>query len=485
MFPMKRATKSLFGILLLSFLFLQSCSKSETLSVTESLASYVENEESVLVFGSVDLMSVLDKADYSNVPKFGPIVQTVVKDFESSLNLKAGLFYALQPDEVEGFEKGVVICFIEVNHPDSLAAMALEQGYDVEESGDLRYFRDNDVSLCLKDKLAAILVKNGDFDEKIVLADIMEKSQKGTDNKELLKLSQLKGELHVAYMMERTVTINAASGVISPDKLKQLKELQKDSYQEMTLYAEEGQIRIAMEGIFNSELKKRLPFKQDKSAEIRKKLGSGKPIAGFALNMDTRKMQSFFEDFSPVDMKEFTASLGGPFQLMMMIAGGKVSNVIDGQLGAVAYSNSFMGFGGQMDLNAYAQFGPNGEAVANMATSGVGEELKLKIDKEALYLSTSGKFDPDGKGIEVPQGCESFGKHGLTFFANMEAMDMTSFELEGGAKLLYLVKYINAYFDADQGEILIKLKKNNPNALKQVSAFMLEEFASQISNISI
>lgn len=484
MFSMKRVLNSLFGILFIGMFFLQSCSKTTDLSGAESLASFVENEESVLAFGSVDLLSILNKADYASTPKFGPILEAVVKEYESSLNLKAGLFYALIPNKETGFDQAEVVCFLEVSNADSLAAKAMTQGYDVEEEGDMRYFRDHDLSLCLRNNIAAVLVKGGDFDEKVVLADIMDKASKGAENEDIKRMSALKGEIHLAYIMERTM--NMSSGAkLEASKLKELKELQKDSYQEVTLYAEEGQVRIAMEGTFNEELKKRIPFKQDAQGSIRKKLGSGEPTLGFAMNVDTRKMQAFFEDFSPVNMNEMLASLGGPFQIMMMVAGGKISNVIDGQLGGVLYANGASDVGVTPNVNVYAQFGPNGEVIANMAASNVGEELKLQINKKDLFLSTSGKYDPDGKGIVIPTGCETFGKHGITFYANFEKVDMESFELENAEKILYLVKYVNAYFDADKGEILIKLKSDQPNALKQVSSFMLEEFASQISNISI
>lgn len=485
MFSMKRVLHSLFGILILGVFFLQSCSKSPQLSVTESLASYVENEEAVVAFGSVDLMSILDKADYAKTPKFGPILENVISQYASSINLKSGLFFALMPSSDEGITQMDVVCFLEISNPDSIAAQALRQSYDLEESGDMRYFRDHDFSLCLKGNLAAVLVKNGEFDEKIVLADIMDKASQGASNNDIIERSKLKGEIHLSTIMERSIQLGKGNQQLDAAKLEAIKELQKDTYQEITLYTEDGQVRLTMGGKYNPSLAKRLPFNKDENASIRKKIGSGEPTFAISMNMDTRKFQALMDDFSLMSVNDMVSSFGGPAQLMMVVAGGKISNVVDGQIGAAFYANGNEALGVTPDLNVYAEFGPNGFDIANMAMSGMGEDVKMKLSKESLFYSTSGKYDPNGAGIIVPKGCESFGKHGFSFFANFEKMDMQSFELEQGAKLLYLVKYVNGYFDADKGEIIIKLKQDNPNALKQVSAFMIEEFASQISQMSV
>ena len=62
---------------------------------------------------------------------------------------------------------------------------------------------------------------------------------------------------------------------------------------------------------------------------------------------------------------------------------------------------------------------------------------------------------------------------------------MSTFDLEGGAKILNIIRYINFEVDENGARIFIKAKNGKENILKQSMNFFLQEFESQISGISI
>ena len=66
---------------------------------------------------------------------------------------------------------------------------------------------------------------------------------------------------------------------------------------------------------------------------------------------------------------------------------------------------------------------------------------------------------------------------------NLEGMDLTSFQLSGGLKLVELVESIHFEFDEDGGELILETINKKDNVLKQSVDFMLDEFESQLNTM--
>jgi hypothetical protein len=484
---MKNVKSFQYSLLFVSFFVFYSCSKKSELTLEQAVGSYVSNQPSAVIFGSVDLIGILNKAEYNKIPKFGMIASSYIKEISSGLDLEKGIHFVLNGPFKEDGSPFEALFFIQVKNVDSLNSMAMKQGYDVEEGSGFSYFRDNDVSLAMQGEIAIILVKNGDFDEKDAFSSILASAKKGDVKSDVKKLVASKGEIHVVASLEKAYrTSNTDLSKLSEQKKKEINELVEGSYVESSTYFEAGQIRMEVVNHFSEALNKRQVLLTDESAEIRTKLGNGNPSIALSLNMDMRQAQAWFEDLSGGSIDQFASILGGPIQMLFAFNGGKISNIINGKVGAAVYAEAKPMMGVTPDFNAYAGFGPNGKAIAELAKSQMdSEDLQLMISKEGL-MATSSKI-PLSKftEIQVPNGCESFGKGGLTFFANFEKMDMKSFELEGAAKLLNLAKYGTIYFDQKGGTVILRLKNDKSNILKQCGDFLIEEFASQIGGMSI
>jgi hypothetical protein len=477
---------------LLSFLglftLLFSCSKSiENRELNEYLSSYVQSNDKVIFFGSVDIMQILEKAEYESIPKFGIVASSYISELQSGLDLNKGIFYAIHGPMAKDGAPEELVCFFYVKDLDSLKMKISQQGFDLEEGKDFSYFRDNDVSMAIQGNMAVLLVKNGNFDEKEILAVILDQSRKEIDEKQLLSLSKKVGDINlIAHMGHLYSTSNTELEKLDEAKKKEILALVTDSYSQSTLFFEAGQMRLKTTHFFNENLRKRNFMRQDAKAGVMKKLGAGSPSLALSLNMDIRQLQAFVEDFSPASLDEMAANIGGPFQMMMMMAGGKVSNLIDGEIGFAMFGESKPDIGVTPDFTFYAGFGPNGKSLAEMAQNNMGGDMRLQVDSKGVYGASSEDFEyKNGQSISVPMGCEKFGKGALTAYANFEKMDMASFELEGAAKMLTLAKYLTIYFDKDGGEVILKTKNEKVNILKQAAQFLLEEFSSQIGGMAI
>ncbi|MGJ8661377.1 MAG: hypothetical protein ACSHXL_05020, partial [Bacteroidota bacterium] len=167
--------KNFLTIVIAAFLISACSGDNDNRSVKEYASAFVNESENVFVFGSVDLKSILQKADYASVPKFGGIVKGELKNIETGLNLDAGIYYAMEGPFLNS-NIGGVYAFAEVKNLDSLKLQLTQRGYDLENASGIDYFRSGDVAFGIKGKLALMLVKSGEFDTKELISSAFERA---------------------------------------------------------------------------------------------------------------------------------------------------------------------------------------------------------------------------------------------------------------------------------------------------------------------
>ncbi len=482
--PMKRFFQ--FASVFILIVSLSACSGGKKRSLSESASAFIQSNDQVIVFGSIDMMSILKKAEYKSVPKFGELIESQIKRVKSGLNLDAGFYYAME-GPFEGGNPGTTYLFAEVKSFDSLKAVLMKDGYDFDSKDGIEYFRDGDASVGIKNGLAILFVKSGEYNEFEIAQKAFEMTEgdllAGTGAKLLAKKADISVNSH---LYNQFVTANKRTADLDGDKLDQLKDMLKESFSQANIHFEKGQLRIAIDNQFSANLTKRMMLNSDPSASIRSSIGQGEPKMAISTNFDMVKLQTWIDDYAPGAMEEFLANEGGPLQMAMMVAGGKMSNMINGKMAVALFGDPKAG-AMVPDFTFYAGFGPNGKPVAEMAknlfSSGT---MKLNVsDKGVFGCSSDSYMASNGTKIKVPVGCESFGKSAFSGFVNLEKMDTKALELEGAGKLIELVKYMNFSFDVKGGEILVKTKNQKDNVLKQCVQHMLKEFEGQIGELSL
>ncbi len=481
--------KSLLKIssLFLFLFFLSACSDDKTSNLADSASSFINSNDQVILFGSMDVMSILNKAEYKSVPKFGSIIESQVKRMQSGLNLEAGFYYAME-GPFEGGNPGTTYMFAEVKDLDSLKSVLMKDGYDFDSKDGIEYFRDGDASVGIKNGLAILLTKSGEYDE----VELVKKAFTMTTGEVLsgsaAELLAQKADISInTHLYNQFITANNATADMDEDKKNQLADMMKESFAQANIHFENGQLRVAMDNKLSANLTKRMMLNEDAGAKILSKAGNGEPKMAIATNIDMEKTQAWIEDFVPGGMSAVMEN-AGPLQMAMMAGGGKLSNLFDGMM-------SFAMFGdpkaGAMvpDFNIYIGFGPNGKPLADLAVnSGMlsGGTMKSSINEKGFTGYSSEVYAAgSGKKVKVPAGCETFGKEGITGFADLAKVDLAGFELEGPGKLVELVKYMNFHISTKGGEILVKLKNSKDNVLKQSVQHMLKEFEGQIGDLSL
>ena len=239
---------------------------------------------------------------------------------------------------------------------------------------------------------------------------------------------------------------------------------------------------MAFDNQFSANLTKRMMMKEDPSASIRKKIGVGEPKIAVAMNLDMAKLQAWVDDFAPSGL-DFLSKNSGPMQMIVLLAGGKIGNLVNGEMGVAMFSDPSKVKDPEFAM--YSGFGPNGkdlaEMVKNFPTKG---DILMDVSSKGVNIYSNIRYKASNSyGFSVPKGAESFGKKGITGFANVDKMDFTEFELEGPEKLIELVKYVHLSMDTKGGELIIKTKNPNQNVLKLCVDKMLKEFEGQIGQL--
>lgn len=477
---MKKIT-SLFALILI----LVACSSDNSnRTVKQFFSAFINDNASVVLFGSAELNTILNKTDYSNQPKIGAFMKSPVTMLRNSLELDTPVFYAVEGPIVDNSPAAVYL-FIDIKNPDSLRTNLTKNGFDLLKKGDMDYLQDGDMSLGLENKLAIVVIKKGDYKGDELLSSAFEKSNGDEAEGKMETLLASKGDISMTMNMANLYgTSKTDLKNLSKEKQSELKSMLANSFVENQIYFENGEVVFETKNHFSKELASKMFLSSNPNAGIVAKLGQGTPRFGFSMNLDMKKAQQFIDEFSP----ELMGSLsdGGPFTLAMMASGNDISQILNGQFGIVLVGDP--GANGSMipDFNFFVGLGSKGKSLGEMGKGMLEQQFaQIQLTNDGLSGASSMKFVAAGSSkLNLPLGAQNFGKKPITAFVNLEGMDMSGFDLEGAGKLIELIKYATFEYDQNGGKLVLKAKDGKENALKQAMSKIISELQGEIANLN-
>lgn len=464
------------------------CGKNvEDRNVKELFSAFLNDNKTIIGFGSAEINAILAKTDYSNQPLVGAFLNQPVNSLNSSLNLDNPLYYAIEGPLVNDNPSAVYI-FAEVKNLDSLRYNLEQNGFEVQKDKEFEFVNDHEMHLGMTDKFAVIVVKNGETETKKLIADAIKRTKGDLSEGPIEEMLADEADVIFGMNVENLyATSNTDLKDLSKEKQKELETMLKGSFVQNSAKFEDGAAIFETRNYFSDELKEKLFFNSNESAPVVAKLGQGKPTVGLSINLDMKKMQHFMDDYTPETMEMMSRELGAPFTLAMMASGNDLASVFNGQFGVVMMGQPDMMEGMTPDFNFYLGLGDKGQKIGEMAKNLMGETFaSVNLSPEGLAASTSMEFVPSNSGkLKLPVGCENFGKKSISAFINLEDVDMSSFELEGEAKLLTLVKYATFEYDENGGRLTIKAKKGKENMLKQAVGLLIKELEGNMAGLDL
>lgn len=465
-----------------------SCSKDSTnKTASEFLSSYMKDNKSVVMFGKMDMKSILEKADYKKIPKVSVLLNSEMKDYENSVDLAQGINFAMEgPFEKDG-KPARIVAFVKVKNADSLANKIGSLGMMMEKSGDMKFSQDNDVSIGIKENLAIILLKSGKYDGKSELDAAFKKCESDVSEGKVDQILAEKKDILLAISMENLyASSNTSISNLDEAKKKEFEALVKDSYIQSTVSFDKGKAVFETKNMFSSALSSRMFLKDDKSASILKKLGKGNARIGLTMNLDIQKMESFMDDFAPEFKRQLSKS---NFQLQMAMStlGDKpFTNLLSGKIGMVMVGDMMKDGSLVPEANIHLGFGKKGKEVSEMMKAFFPQDGKLygmnaKIDQNEISIF-SGKTTESS--LIIPSFAANFGTKGITAFVNFDGMELESMDLQEGAKMLYAFQNMTMEVDNNGSQIIITAKNQNQNILKSIIDVYLRDIEKTIGAIN-
>ena len=467
-------------------ILLFSCGNDKNRTIQDQFSSFLNENDSVVLFGKVDFNQILNKTGYKQIPKFGTLISSVIGEFQNVINTTEPIYFSANgPFQSDGTPE-TVYGFLSVKNADSLVEVLTQKGYDFDKKGEMYFSQFDDVSLGISNHTAILVSKKDDYDGLKYVQDAFERTNEKLSEGKVEQILLTKADILVGYSLKNAYKTSATKIEQLPEELKaEVAEMVDDSYGQLSFHFENGEARIKMKNYFSEKLKEHLFFNEDNQAQIIDKLGQGDARMGISMNIDMKKLQAFMNKYAPGAIDEIGKMIGGPAQMALMMGGDdSLAGLLSGEIGFVMFGEPDENGATEPNFNTYIGLGKKGKSIAQLASSFLEQsEMKTVINDKGIACYSSSDYEPNGGKLNLPIGCQSFGKKALTGFINVEGMDMTSFHFSEGAKILEIVKYISFEFDENGGEVIIKAKKDNVNILKQSVDFMLKEFESQINSM--
>lgn len=479
--------KKLFFAVLVAFAITSCGSDDAKGDIKASVSAFIKANNKTVAFGSAGIKSILNKTEYQKNSKLALLLGTEVNKINGVLDLDESVYFVAEGPLKDDSSPEKLHLFFKVKSMDSLVLELESRSFDLNKSGDIQYTEDGDFVLGIKDNLAIVTILGGDYDAKRLVKENFDRTEgdvsEGYVDEILADESDLVFGMHLSNLY---ATSNTELSKLDKKTQQEVTKMMANSFVSTSFKFEKGEAIIKTKNYFSKELQARMFMKSDPSAPILKKLGSGNPRFGLSINMDIRKMQNFMDDYSPNATKDLAQSMGGPAQMALMAAGGDgLAGLFQGQIGALAFAEQDE-FGSTTDFNFFIGLTSKGNALGEMAKEMLSYSMKeVKLDKSGLYGYTNLNNAAGGGKLKLPKGCENFGKSGISFFANLEGLDLDEFDLEGAENLVRVIKYITFEYNNDGGTMVIKAKEGQENILKQGLDVVLEELMMQIGNMAV
>lgn len=470
-----------FFYLLFFVLFLSSCSGKKEKSLEDSFSSFVQSNDKIVAFGSVNLKGILEKADYTKIPKLGPIISNQLVSISGSVNLEKPIYYAAEgPLNRDGVPSALYI-FAESKNQDSVVTKLKSLGYEMipEKDKSFSYFQQKEFGISVKKNLLVGAFKKDNVDFKALFTELFDQTDNAVKENKIAELIETKSDIVAGVNLEKLyLTSNTDLNKLSKDKKAIVQSMVKDSYVLNTVNFNMGELVVETKNYFSEALKKRIPLNSKSSADILKNIGSGEPRLGILMNLDFLKLKNLIAEFGfSKELQDFSDEFIGSDDTNNSFLG----DIVSGQFGAVVYEELMDEGGLTPNVNVYVGLGKNGKSkIEKLKIPGINLLEKNLFDNHALFY-TSVKFKPTDEQLKVPQGCENFGMKSISGYIYLNGIPMEDFDLEEEYKFIEKIDHLYFEYGADGGILKLKTIDNKTNILKQA----VDQVLSQLSEMLI
>lgn len=457
--------KSLFLPFLI--LILGSCNSTKNRSISDDVAAFIESNSSISYFGYVDVTSILKKSEYQSIEKFGSEIAKEVIVFEKLINKDQPIFFAVETmTDLKG-NVPLIYAFAEVSNRDSFVENIQKKGFEMDKSEAYDFHESGDFAFAVTDNRIVFVSKPGLRNHRQIIENTLESLEGEFTKNKVKEILTTKGDIVLGT--DLATAYNGLKNSIhqNASKKSELQKMTKNCYSQAVLTFNSGSIEILLRNFLSNELKSY--FVMDSNANnIVSKLGSGPTQAAFAMNADMNKIQLFMDQFAPNLIEEIGKNAGGQAQFALAMLGDEgLAGLFSGKLGIALMGKPNNSDAFKPEFNFYIELGNSVLPMVKEMVESLGTNLaKITLTGRNLNGFSSASFLPGNNGLNLPKGCENFGKKPISGFINFDGLDTRNFDLDGKERYFKLFGYLMFEMDAEEGLIHFDVKNKKRNVLK-------------------
>lgn len=476
----------LISVLVFSAL-ITSCGDSKHEGLDKYVGHYLNDNAEAIIVIRMDVSSVMEKSDLKNLPDVGFELLETFNKIDSSMALNEKVYLVSSgPLDAEGMPQNTAL-FIAVKNKDEAAKMFNEMGYFFEEENGVNIHNEDGLALGYTDELVIIGLTTLDTDSKNFVLTAFEKSKKGKVNEDAMKNMDYEGDIVISLNLENLyATANTDLNKLPIQQQEKIKKMAKNSFVNTTLSFNTGEVVVETHLEFNEALDKAMFFNESGNVDILTKLGPGKPIAAFSINLDLDKMETLMMDVYPEGMKDMYKNMGPQGLILKAIGGGKLSSFVNGEFAVAITGFSELMVFAIPQVNVYSGLGESSGDFSDLlialleeqeaVKTGEGvfdyEGMKIKFDKSSIFVSSDTTLTNEQLGnspMQVPNGLTSFGKKPFTFYIDFSMLKSNNAGMFSDEASVIIEELDYIYFEADnkKAKLIIKTTDGSVNVLKK------------------
>jgi hypothetical protein len=468
--------------LFLPFLILFSCSSKNNRTLSEDVAAFVESNSGISYFGYVDIKSILDKSEYQSIEKFGSLIAKEISIFDRLISQEQPIFYALETSSKLEENTPLIYAFAEIKNRDSLALNIQKKGFDLDKTDAFDLHESGDIAFALTDNRVIFVSKRGLSEGRKFIEKAIENLNEDCPIDRVKEILSSKGDVVIGAKISTAFNDLIKSHQIDESHEKELKKLTKNSYSRAAINFKRGSIDIELRNYLSDQLKHYFDLSSNANNVV-SKLGSGPVQAAFVMNADMKKTQRLIDQFAPNLLTEIGKNSNGQVRFAIAMLGDEgLAGLFSGKLGIALMGKPNNIGKSKPEFNFYIELGNSILPIATELVDGLGTNLaKLNLTGHHLNGFTSSSFLTRNNGLNLPKGCENFGKKPISGFINFDGIDISNFDLAENERYIKLLKYLTIEMDTEGGQIHLEVKNKKKNVLKVFVDEVSRDFQERIN----
>lgn len=466
-------------------------------SFQKNAVSLISSQKNIVAYGSVKMNQLLTKGIMSSELGETAVIKSALKDMEKLaeyIDMAVPMYYAVQSEKDENISLVVNMNFFlfgKVKNQDKIIKTIKERNPTAVESK-------SNTCTVIEDGPLVIAVSKNQFIGKVSGTGMIQGNSTGdyvANSQE--EMNQLMSNLNanntnpdiqahfddskditMAFNYKELLTMYEA---YMPDYYPQT-DIQTSEWinsSSMNLAFEKGEMNLIIKSQYTDAMNE-FNFFHSNTMELIEKLGSGEAAGALSANINVEEIERFRKKYYPESISNQLNNSGIPMieeflpdelpMIEALVMKDGITSFMDGRLGGALFFDENQE--PQASFNFFMGIGPNLKNMISEGAEMLGAFLhQFELDDEHIAGYSSPSYMP-GKGQSIGTSkFAEFGEKPISMFIDLSKIPTEGLlsgidrSLRDYEVLLELIEIVSMEFDMNGGEISIKLKDKNKNAL--------------------